>query len=85
MTIKKNDTINYSLKSETYEFEDEPKLCKCGFHVCLNLADIFTYYWGKIGKDIVIHEVKLEGVSAERNGLDSKVVAKKITIGKKIL
>ena len=38
-----------------------------------------------LGRDIVVHEVKLEGVSDERNGLGSKVVAKKIKIGKRIL
>ena len=72
-------------EGKTYEYEGEPILCKCGFHACLNLADVFTYYHGKFGKDIVIHEVELEGVSDKRNGLDSKVVAKKITIGKRIL
>ena len=72
-------------EGETYEFEGEPKLCKCGFHACLNLADVFTYYYGKLGKDIVIHEVELEGVSDERNAFVSKVVSKKITIGKRIL
>ena len=71
-------------EGETYEYEGEPKLCKCGFHACLNLADVFTYYCGKLGKDIVIHEVELEGVSDEYY-VDSKVVAKKITIGKRIL
>ena len=72
-------------EGKTYEYEGEPKLCNKGFHACLNLAEVFTYYYGKLGKHIVIHEVELEGVSAERNGLDSKVVAKKITIGKRIL
>ena len=72
-------------EGETYEFEGEPKLCNKGFHACLNLAEVFAYYYGKLGKHIVIHEVELEGVSAERNGLYSKVVAKKIKIGKRIL
>ena len=77
---------NFQYKEgETYEFEGEPKLCKCGFHACLNLADVFTYYCGKLGEDIVIHEVELEGVSDERNVFVSKVVSKKITIGKRIL
>ena len=71
-------------EGKTYELKNEPKLCKSGFHACLNLADVFTYYHGKLGKDIVIYEVELEGVSDERRG-DSKVVAKKITIGKRIL
>ena len=69
-------------EGETYEYEGEPELCMCGFHASLGLSDVFNYYFGK---NIVIHEVELEGVSAERNGLDSKVVAKKITIGKRIL
>ena len=70
---------------KTYEYEGEPKLCEQGFHASLNLSDVFNYYYGEFGRDIVVHEVKLEGVSAERNGLDSKVVAKKIKIGKRIL
>ena len=72
-------------EGKTYEYEGEPKLCKCGFHACLNLADVFNYYYGKFGKNVVIHEVELEGVSDERNAFDSKVVSKKITIGKRIL
>ena len=72
-------------EGKTYEIEDEPKLCKYGFHACLKLTDVFNYYCGKIGKDIVVHEVELENVSDERHDDDSKVVAKKITIGKRIL
>ena len=72
-------------EGKTYEFDGEPKLCNCGFHACLNLADVFNYYCGELGKDLVIHEVELEGVSDECNEFDSKVVAKKITIGKRIL
>ena len=72
-------------EGETYEFEGEPELCTCGFHASLCLLDVFNYYWGKIDKDVVVHEVELEGVSAERCKYESKVVAKKITIGKRIL
>jgi hypothetical protein len=72
-------------EGETYEYEGEPKLCCCGFHACLNLADVFSYYACKFGKDVVIYEVELEGVTDEHNKFDSKVVAKKITIGKRIL
>ena len=68
-----------------YEFEGEPKLCEQGFHACLNLKDVFNYYYGELGKDVVVHEVAMENVSDERNKYDSKVVAKKITIGKRIL
>lgn len=72
-------------EGKTYELKSEPKLCKWGFHACLSLKDVFIYYFGEIGKDVVIHEVELEDVSDERNNYDSKVVAKKITIGKRIL
>ena len=42
------------------------------------------YYDGKIGENIVVHKVELEGVEKEY-GNTPKVVAKKITIGKRIL
>lgn len=71
-------------EGKTYEIEDEAKLCKHGFHACLRLIDVFKYYCGEFGKDVVVHEVELEDVSNERR-YDSKVVAKKITIGKRIL
>ena len=72
-------------EGKTYEIEDKPKLCKHGFHACLNIKDVFGYYYGELGKNIVVHEVELEGVSDEYNKEDSKVAAKKITIGKRIL
>ena len=72
-------------EGENYEIDGEPELCKCGFHACLRLIDVFTYYCGEFGKDVVVHEVELEDVSDERTEYDSKVVAKKITIGKRIL
>ena len=71
-------------EGKTYEIEGEPKLCKQGFHACLKLLDVFNYYNGEIGKDVVVHEVELEGISDERKN-DSKIVAKKIKIGKRIL
>ena len=72
-------------KGKTYEYEGVPILCVCGFHACLSLSDVFNYYCCEFGKDVVVYEVELEGVSAKRNEYDSKVVAKKITIGKRIL
>ena len=72
-------------EGKTYELDDEPKLCNKGFHACLNLADVFNYYYGKIGKDVVVHEVELKGGISKEHGNDSKVAAKKITISKRIL
>ena len=67
----------------TYEIKKEPKLCERGFHACLNPLDCFAYYYGHIGKDVVFHEVYLEGVT-DKKGRDSKVASKKITIGREI-
>ena len=72
-------------EGKTYEIKGKLKFRKHGFHACLSLADVFDYYCGKIGKDFVIYEVELENVSDERHEDDSTVVAKKITIGKRIL
>ena len=71
-------------EGKTYEFDGELKLGKLGFHACLRLGDVFNYLGGEIGTYICVYEVELEGVSDER-GKDSEVVAKKITIGKRIL
>ena len=72
-------------ESKTYEIDNEPVLCRHGFHACLNLADVFNYYCGKLGEDIHIHEVEVEGVSSNSNyWRDSKIVGNKITIGKRI-
>ena len=72
-------------EGKTYKIKGKPLLCKKGFHACLSLTDVFSYYYGDLGKEIVVHEVELEGVSDERHEFDSKVVAKKIKIGKRIL
>jgi hypothetical protein len=75
-------------EGETFIMEEPIEMCKQGFHVCLNLKDVFTYYSGEIGKDFVIHEVELENPETKSNYFitnDSKVVSNKITIGKRIL
>jgi hypothetical protein len=69
-------------EGETYEFEGEPKLCECGFHACLNPLDVFNYY-PVFDTGCVYHEVILESVSKERQR-DTKVVGKKITIGREL-
>lgn len=71
-------------EGETYELDYEPILCVRDFHACLSLVDVFSYYYGYLGEDIVVHEVEIEGVNYEKRR-NSKVVAKKITIGKRIL
>ena len=63
-------------EGKTYE-EPKAKLCSSGFHACENPLDCFSYY---PPGESVFHEVELDDVSAERED-DSKVCAKKITIG----
>ena len=67
-------------EGKTYEIDVEPKLCNRGFHACENPLDVFGYY----PPTSPIHEVNLEGVSEERDGNDTKVAAKKITIGARL-
>ena len=66
-------------EGETYT-EDKAELCKSGFHACLNPLDCWNYY-NLISSEF--HEVELEDVSDERED-DTKVCAKKITIGAKL-
>ena len=63
-------------EGKTYE-TDHAELCSAGFHACENPLDCSSYY---SPVESVIREVELEDVSPDRME-DSKVVAKKITIG----
>ena len=71
-------------EGKTYE-TDSAVLCKKGFHACENPLDVFEYYppCDEGGNPNKFHEVELEGVSEERFS-DTKVVAKKIKIGKEL-
>ena len=64
-------------KGRTYE-EPEAVLCEKGFHACTMPIDVLGYY--APGDGSIYREVELEGVQCEQDG-DSKVCAKKITIG----
>lgn len=61
---------------KTYE-TDKAELCSSGFHACENPLDCFGYYAPGSSRYC---EVEIED-NGERNGEDSKVVGKKITIG----
>ena len=66
-------------EGKTYE-EDTASLCKSGFPACENPLDVFSYYGPA---DSVYHEVELEDVAPRREE-DSKVCAKRITVGAKL-
>ena len=66
-------------EGETYT-EDKAELCNCGFHACEDPVNCFSYY---NPAESVFHEVELDEVSSERES-DTKVAAKKITIGAKV-
>ena len=42
MTARFND-FKYELNKQ-YEIDEEPEVCKKGFHFCLELSDVFEYY-----------------------------------------
>ena len=67
------------VEGKTYE-TDKAEMCMYGFHACENPLDCSSYY---SPAKSVIREVELEDVSTDRQE-DSKVVAKKITIGAKL-
>jgi hypothetical protein len=71
-------------EGKSYEIEEKIKCCYRGFHACTNLLDVFNYYNGKIGTEIVIHEVYLSGEIDEDNNDDSKTCASKIEIGRRL-
>ena len=66
-------------EGKTYE-EENTKLCERGFHACENPMDCISYY---APNSSVYHEVELEGVNEKRDK-DSKVCAKRITVGARI-
>ena len=68
-------------EDKTYE-TDTAKLCNAGFHACESPLDVFGYYSPTDDKGNLqkFHEVELDDISNER-GDDTKVCAKKITIG----
>ena len=66
-------------EGKTYE-EPEAYLCETGFHACEDPIDCLSYY---APGESVYREVELDGVSDEK-GEDSKVCAKKITVGAEI-
>ena len=63
-------------EGKTYE-ENEADLCHKGFHACEDPLDCFSYYDPRCSQ---FREVILDGIS-DRREADSKVCAKKITIG----
>ena len=66
-------------EGKTYE-EPEAKLCEKGFHACENPLDCFRYY---APTESVYHVVELEDVQDKKSD-DSKVCAKKISVGARL-
>ena len=66
-------------EGKTYE-EPEAELCKKGFHACEHPLACFNYY---APANNVFHEVEVDEVAEER-GSDTKLAAKKITIGARL-
>ena len=89
---KETDTFNKAIDCRGFRFEEgktyeepEASLCRCGFHACTYPLDVFNYYCtDKLAdRKAEYHIVELEDVPSEQE-VDSKICAKKITIGRKI-
>ena len=65
-------------EGETYEQEQEAIMCGSGFHACALPLDVLTYYPLRDGNQYRV--VDLEDFTEESGG-DSKVAARKITVG----
>lgn len=66
-------------EGQTYE-EPKADLCDCGFHACEDPLDCFSYYAPAQSQ---FREVTLDGLCDKRER-DSKVCAKKITVGARL-
>ena len=66
---------------KTYEVEGDAKLCENGFHFCEYPLDVFGYYPPANSRYTLVTG---EDVSDERESSDTKVCAKKLTVGAEI-
>ena len=66
---------------KTVEFDGKPELCKSGLHACEAPLDLLDYY--APGDGSRYFEAEADEVSEER-GDDTKIVAKKLTLGAEI-
>lgn len=66
-------------EGQTYEHDGPVRVCESGFHAVLSPLDVFNYYAPGTS---VYHEVELEDATPERG--DSKVAARKLTVGASI-
>lgn len=68
---------------KTYEMDDEPIICKQGFHFCTDPKDCFKYY--NFWDDIKIAEIEALGdIDKEYMYLDGKCCTNKIKIVKEL-
>ena len=63
---------------KSYHQDGKIKCCENGFHACINLLDVFNYYYGQLDT-LHFAEVELSG-EMDFNGKDSKVAASDIKI-----
>ena len=62
VTIQKDCTLwckGYKFLPNEWSKEENPILCKRGYHYCTNLFDIFNYYSGRLNEDIAIFECEV--------------------------
>ena len=68
-------------EGKTYEHEGDVKVCKSGFHACEDAIDVLDYY---APGESVYHEVDVEDIVRAEEDIDTKIAARKITIGARL-
>jgi len=68
-------------EGETYEHDGDVSLCRAGFHAVEQPIHVLRYYPPNRS---VYHVVELDGVADRREGDDSKVAARKLSVGAKV-
>ena len=67
-------------EGQTFEHDGDPEVCQSGFHAVLAPLDVLAYY---PPASSIYHEVDLDEVAPKRDD-DSKVAARKLTVGARI-
>ena len=75
LKAKADRYVRFELGAETYCRTGALRCCENGIHYCTNIFDIFNYYFGRLGEDVVIAECEVSDENVGNEG-DSKRCAR---------
>lgn len=67
-----------------YEMEECPKCCHHGFHYCIAPVECLRYYGGVYGKNFVIHEINVLGMTDYDEFYPAKRCTNRFSIGREL-